>query len=357
MDKLKLIESLRDIAVRLGKTPTRDEFRSSVKNGERLVREHFGSYANFIAIHEGKAALKEEAIAQSLSSEITPPVFPDDDIEVEEIISTMCKRFTKAQAAHSAKKWMEFKVQTDQPIGIMWFGDPHIDDDGCNWPLLKSHIDICKNTPGMFGANIGDTHNNWVGRLVKEYANQNTSRGTAWKLIDWFFKDSGVNWLLILLGNHDAWNFGAETFGEITRNVATMVDWRAKIKLKFKNDTEVLIDAAHDHSGHSQWNSLHGQQKASVMGGSAHLYIAGHKHNWALAQNECPHTHRIYWLARARGYKHIDTYGENLGFGSQKFGSSIVTVIDPQANDVNRVRCFADPEEGAAYLTFLRNRK
>jgi hypothetical protein len=251
---------------------------------------------------------------------------------------------------------MEFKVASDLPIAINWFGDPHIDDDGCNWPLLKKHIELCKNTPGMFGANIGDTHNNWVGRLAKEYANQNTSRGTAFKLIEWFFLESGVNWLMILLGNHDAWNFGAETMSRITKNVCPMSDWRAQIKLSFSNGAECLIDAAHDHSGHSQWNSLHGQQKASAMGGIAHLYIAGHKHNWALAQNECPHTGRIYHLARTRGYKHIDHYGENLGFGSQKFGSSIVTVIDPKANDLNRIRVFADPEEGAAYLTYLRSK-
>lgn len=288
---------------------------------------------------------------------VTMPFIPDDDLPTPELVDLMVKRFGKRQNAHESKKWMEFSIDTDLPIGLCWFGDPHLDDDGCNWPQLKRDIDVCKNTPGMFGANIGDSHNNWVGRLMKEYANQETSRGTAWKLVEWFFKDSGVNWLLWLLGNHDSWNFGSETMAQIVKHVCRMVDWRAQIKLKFKNGTEVLIDAAHDHSGHSQWNSLHGQQKASTMGGIAHLYIAGHKHNWALAQNECPHTHRVYWLARARGYKHIDSYGENLGFGSQKSGSSIVTVIDPKANELNRIKCFADVKEGADYLTYLRSQK
>ncbi len=289
--------------------------------------------------------------------EVTAPILPDDDMPTEEIISTMCKRFEKRVAHEDAKKWMKFAVDTDQPIGICWFGDPHIDDNGCNWPLLKEHIEICKNTPGLYGANIGDTHNNWVGRLVKEYANQDTSRQTAFKLIEWLFKKSGVRWLIMLMGNHDSWNFGKESMGQIAANICPMVDWRAQFKLVFKGGRECLIDAAHDHKGHSQWNALHGQQRASTMGGIADLYIAGHRHNWALAQNECPETGRVYHLARARGYKHIDDYAVTNGFGNQAHGSSIVTVIDPKASALNFVRCFADVKEGADYLTYLRARK
>lgn len=347
MDQHDLISKLKDLAIELGRTPTRDEFSKQVKNSQKWVFKFFGSFTAFVTAAD---------LEPKQTYEIVHPLIPEADIPVEEIIKSMCKRFDKRKTNHEAKKWMEFKVDTDKPIAICWFGDPHLDDDGCNWPLLNEHIEICKNTPGMYGANIGDTHNNWIGRLLKEYANQETSRGTAFKLIEWFFKSSGIQWLLIFLGNHDKWG-GEELLAEFVKNICHLIDWRAQIKLKFRNGRECLIDAAHDHSGHSQWNSLHGQQKASSMGGIAHLYIAGHRHNWALAQNECSQTNRIYWLARARGYKHIDSYAENLGFGSQKFGASIVTVIDPKASDVNMVRCFADVKEGAEFLTFLRNRK
>jgi len=347
-DRQEIIDAYLKLQKQLGQPPSPYLFFTKSGVSKADIKKFFSTFSGLLH------AVQQE---NKLTNIITAPVFPDDDIPVTEIIDSMCNRFKKRKDSHDAKKWMQFDVATDQPICICWFGDPHIDDDGCNWPLLKEHIDICKNTPGMYGANIGDTHNNWVGRLMKEYANQNTSRGTAFKLIEWFFKESGINWLLILLGNHDAWNFGSESMSQIAKNVCPMIDWRAQIKLKFSNGCEVLIDAAHDHSGHSQWNSLHAQQKASVMGGVAHAYIAGHKHNWALAQNECPHTHRIYHLARARGYKHIDHYGENLGFGSQKSGSSIVMIIDPKASEVNRIRCFADPKEGAEYLTYLRQRK
>lgn len=285
------------------------------------------------------------------------PVFPEDDIPAEEIIDIMCKRFEKRLNNYESKKWMEFKIDTDKPIGICWFGDPHLDDNGCNWVVLKEHINICKNTKGMYGANIGDSTNNWVGRLGKLYANQDTSEDTAWKLVDWLFKSSGVEWLIALVGNHDEWQ-NSRYLKSIAKNICPMVDWRAQFKLVFNNGAECLIDAAHDHNGQSQWNPLHAQQKASVMGGIADLYIAGHRHNWALATNECPQTNRVYHLARARGYKFMDSYSDKLGFGSQRNGCSIVTIIDPKAyGTINFVKCFADVKEGADYLTYLRGKK
>ena len=61
------------------------------------------------------------------------------------------------------------------------------------------------------------------------------------------------------------------------------------------------------------------------------------------------------WLARTRGYKFIDAHAERMGHQSQKFGASIMAVINPMAmGDVTRVQCFADLEQGADYLAYLR---
>jgi hypothetical protein len=86
------------------------------------------------------------------------------------------------------------------------------------------------------------------------------------------------------------------------------------------------------------------------------MYVAGHKHNWSLFNNEHEHRNEVYWLARARGYKTIDSYGDNLGYGSQNHGHSIVAVIDPEARGTGHVSCFADPYEGAEYLAWKRKK-
>jgi len=61
-------------------------------------------------------------------------------------------------------------------MALLIFGDPHLDDNYCNWDVLTEHIDIAASHPRIFGMNIGDSHNNWVGRLMRLYAEQDTSR-------------------------------------------------------------------------------------------------------------------------------------------------------------------------------------
>ena len=83
--------------------------------------------------------------------------------------------------------------------------------------------------------------------------------------------------------------------------------------------------------------------------------------SWLLLQravNEGENAQRgfIYHLIRARGYKFIDGYADQLGYGSQKFGASITAIIDPMVSGVKRIRCFPDLEEAAEFLTWKRAR-
>ncbi len=48
MDKHALLVALKDLAIQLGRTPQRDEFVASIRNGKHLVDFHFGSYSSFV---------------------------------------------------------------------------------------------------------------------------------------------------------------------------------------------------------------------------------------------------------------------------------------------------------------------
>lgn len=285
------------------------------------------------------------------------PVFPDASVPTAELIDRLAADFERRHHAERARKWYAVKVKIPGPIGIAWLGDPHVDDNGCNWPLLRRHIEIIRSTPGMFAANIGDSENNWAGRLAHLYSQQDTSRATAKQLVEWLFSHSGVQWLLLLLGNHDVWGGNGDALQRIARGGAPISDWSAQFRLHFANGREAKIWAAHDFPGHSMWNPLHGPAKAARFVGGAHLYVCGHKHNWSLFHNEDEHRGDVYWLARARGYKHLDSYADKLGFGSQAHGSAIVSVFDPDAEGPNFLQCFADLEAAADYLTWLRQKR
>jgi hypothetical protein len=278
----------------------------------------------------------------------------DDDIPVDDIVDQLHQRFKKRKKYREAKKWSPIYMNTDEPIGLLWLGDPHIDDNHCDWDALREHLDIINNNDGVYGCSLGDQQNNWVGRLGRLYSEQDTSHKTAWKLVEWLIQE--MNPMILIGGNHDMWSGAGDPLKWIAEEHTVFENWEARIALKFPNKRECKIFVAHDMAGHSQWNPLHAQTKTAKFRSHAHLYISGHKHNWALGQIELVEEERTAWLARARGYKYHDTYAFVKGFEQQKFGQAIMQVIDPtNPSEVSWVQCFADPQEGADYLQYRRS--
>ncbi len=293
------------------------------------------------------------------SPELDLPHFPDEDLPIEEILDLQEKRFSIRKASHDAHTWFPVKIKDNKPIGIMWFGDPHIDDNGCDLPSLRRHAHLCASTPGLYGANIGDTTNCWGGRLIRKYADQDTSVKTARRLAEWFLLKSGVRWLIWLYGNHEHMGDGSHVLGEMAKRYGTqkivMHDWEARFSLQFPNGTETRIQAAHDFPGHSMWNPLHGHVKAGRFGNSIDLLVAGHKHNWGVSQWELAEQSSAPLMVRVRGYKFLDDYARKIGALDQEEGQSILTIFNPAATSrAGRILPFVDVETGVDVLKFMR---
>jgi hypothetical protein len=289
------------------------------------------------------------------TSTIEFPEFPDEDIPVENIIDHLEERYKKRRASYDAHTWFEVRVKDKLPIGVLWFGDPHLDDNGTNWPLLKRHAALCASTEGLYGANIGDTTNNWVGRLQALYAKQDTSIKTARRLAEWFMLDSGITWIVWLLGNHDTWNDGAEILAQMGKKYGTKKvvchDWEARFCLAFPNGWKPRIYASHDFKGNSQWNPLHGPMKEGQMGEDADIYVCGHKHNYATFKWENAKRRSRQEFIRVRGYKEMDDYALRGGFPEQVAGTAVLTIFDP---DDQTAISFDNIEKGVRFLEMLR---
>lgn len=329
------------------------EKAGSAKGAARLLGIPESTVRNRISAARRKGATPTPLAP---ASEIEFPEFPDEDIPVDEIINHMAKRFQKRQASYDAHTWYKVRVKDDLPIGVLWLGDPHVDDNGCNWPVLRRHAELCRTTDGLYGANIGDSTNNWADRLVKLYANQDTSVKTARRLAAWLMRESGIRWLVYLLGNHDLWGDGAAILAQMAKEQGTQKitchDWEARFSLVFPNGAEFKIWAAHDFPGNSQWNPLHGPLKASKMGTEADIYVCGHKHNWGVFSYENADRGIVQHVIRVRGFKFLDDYARRLGIVEQQGGCSILTIFDPSTR---RVYAFEDVETGARFLTWLRS--
>ena len=140
-----------------------------------------------------------------------------------------------------------------------------------------------------------------------------------------------------------------------TTSATPIQEWQVKFKVAC-GDASWKIWAAHNFPGNSIYNANHGPDRRAIFTGAiAVLFVAGDRHTFKLSHDQHEHTGKIFWTARAKGYKRLDLYAEELGYsGKQSIGHSIGAVFDPSTE---RLTCFSDVKETADYLTFLRGRK
>lgn len=278
----------------------------------------------------------------------------DEDEPIDDIIARKRKGFERKFKAHSDREWFEIRVNEEKPYGLLLFGDPHLDDDGCNIPLLERHLAIASRD-GVYSLNIGDSTNNWVGRLERLYANQEASKNTGKRLVEWLMFDSGATWLCWILGNHDAWNDGVDFHMRLAQHQIPVIDWRAQFKLVHPSGTEARIDASHGRKGSSIWNNLHATLRAAKLGELADAYLTGHTHNYGLEDLEIAERRSSTWLIQLRGFKWMDSHALYNGFAEHQRGASVLAIVDPRHGARRPIsQCFEDVEAGADYLAYLR---
>jgi hypothetical protein len=288
--------------------------------------------------------------------EFTP--LPRDDLPIEELVAHRKRQFQHKREHEEASKLIPVKVRIPGPVGLLHFGDPHVDDDGTDIEALERHARLCRDTEGLFACNVGDTTNNWTGRLARLYGEQSTSAAQAWRLAEWFL--GLADWLYIIGGNHDLWSGSGDPIKWITRQAGQLYkSSECRLQLQFPNGLKVRVNARHDHAGSSIWNPAHGPMKAAIMGSRDHIYVAGHKHESAYSVLKDAISGITMHAIKVASYKIFDRYAKEHGFRDNAFGPCAVTVINSSLPETHPdlVKLFWNPEEGADYLTFLRRRK
>lgn len=286
------------------------------------------------------------------------PELPSDIADIDTLLERRKAEWKRVSEAAAARKLIPIKIKTRGPIGIVHFGDPHVDDPGTDIVTLERDMKIVRETEGCFAANVGDLQNAWVGRLARLYANQETTAPEAWMLVEWLFRS--VDWLYIIAGNHDLWSGDGDPAKWIARHTGQIYEAHGvRCALNFPNGKEVRINARHDFSGHSMWNPNHGPMKATQAGWRDHILTCGHKHvSFISGPLKDPANGVLSWSIRVAGYKVVDHYAAEKGLPDQNAFGACMTIIDPTKadDDPGLITVLPDVEAGAEYLTWLRNR-
>lgn len=316
------------------------------------IADHLGCAPSTISYHLRKAGI--EPITTGGLSRKPPQVPMKKDVTADELWQHRKNRYKRKAEAKEANREAVFKVSTSEPIGLLFFGDPHVDDDGTDLELLERHAELTREVDGLYGVNLGDTTNNWVGRLARLYAEQGTTASEAWVLAEYWLRS--VDWLFMVGGNHDAWSGSGDPINWISKSMQVHYAADAvRARLKFPNGEDFTIHARHTFPGHSQWNTTHGVAKAAKFGDDADILIAGHKHVSGYQVVKHPLSGKISHAIQVASYKIHDRYAEQLGLPDQHISPCAVCVLNPNAKTyVNRVQMFWCPEDASQYLTYLR---
>jgi hypothetical protein len=283
---------------------------------------------------------------------------PDDDISVDELLKHRKRQFDQKSAHEAARKLIPVQIKLDGAIAILHHGDPHVDDDGTDIHALERNRALCIKTEGLFAANVGDLTNNWVGRLAKLYGEQGTTAKQAWALAEWFISDQP--WLYMIAGNHDTWSGEGDPLKWIARQARALYQAsEVRLELQFPNARTARINARHDFAGHSQYNPVHGQTKATIFGVRDHIAVAGHRHTSGYGVLKDPQHGIVSHLLQVASYKIFDRYARDKGFRDMHLSPCAVTTINPALPDdhPDMIKVWWDPEAGVDYLRFLRGRR
>ena len=278
-----------------------------------------------------------------------------DHLPINEIISHRKKQFAQKTKAKKSRRLINVNINIRGPVGILHFGDPHIDDDGTDIAEIYTLCNLINDTEGLFGGNLGDIQNNWIARIQALYGQQSTSAKESWRLTEHFINQ--VNWLYLVAGNHDVWSGDGDPLEFIMREHSGVYEqWGARLNLVFPNSKEIRINARHTFKGNSMWNTAHGVSKAAQMGWKDHILTCGHTHVSGYQVLKDPASGIISHALQVASFKIWDSYADKLGLDDKNIFNSPVTVIDPQYDDdSNRlITTFFNPYEGAEYLTFKR---
>ena len=281
---------------------------------------------------------------------------PVEEQPIEELIAHRVKSSQrKISKANKHKKSLTLPAE---PVGLCVWGDPHVDNSGCDWKSIVELVELLQQTEGVLNSCVGDMHDNWIGRLARIYADADCTASDGWRLSEWLLNQ--LQWIAIVGGNHDAWAHGPgidpyEWLAKRCRVTCYAPD-EIRITLHWKNrpDLEPIVWVLrHDFKGRSWFHPTHGPAKEAMLDGRAHVYTAGHIHSWGQLSTEQRHG-RVTHALRIRGFKRNDKYAREKGFDEQQHGAACLLVIDPEREEPGRITVFWDIEAGCAHLTRLR---
>lgn len=222
-------------------------------------------------------------------------------------------------AADAAAQRVQRIAFNEGPICVVHKGDAHLGGSGVNYPLLRAHAEIVRDTPGMYAIYVGDLVDNFIAAWAHKI------RHTTVMTIpeEWHLARQYLGWmspkiLAAVDGNHDAWTKdlgGIDYYREVIA-AARPDALYARDDLKFTlsvGGAEWAYRVRHKWGGSSIYNPTHGQERGQKWDQDFTVGVGAHTHTGAYF--------RLFNAGGRTGaaiqtntYKELDEYARREGF-------------------------------------------
>jgi UDP-2,3-diacylglucosamine pyrophosphatase LpxH len=281
------------------------------------------------------------------------PEIPKDR-GIKEVIKLKKEIFKNISKKENYYKEVPVKFESAKPIGLLFMGDPHIDNPATDLSLFETHLNLAKSNEDVYVLGMGDYLDNWVGYLSKMFNEQHITFEEGIELIKYYFKN--VPFLAMILGNHDLWERMGYFFKEIFDD-QTIIGEDIRLKLQWQDCDPVFIHIRHAFKGKSQYNPAFPLVKQAVFNYREDIIAMGHMHQTGYQIYPQPEGYISHCFV-VGSYKRYDNYGKSLMTHETNLAPAIFVTIEPyqEKTKLDRIKVFFDVFEGINYLNYLKKK-
>jgi transposase-like protein len=263
-------------------------------------------------------------------------------------------------AAYQAKKrkgdWRKPVMTTlsPEPYRLKVFGDPHLDNDGCNYELFEQHWLEMSVEGRVYGLCVGDWFDNWTRALAHLYQDHSTPPTDAWVCLEHLMEERAEALIAACSGNHDDWSTGPgvdpvdllmKRHGVLYRQGAI------RVGVHHEGCDPMFWSIRHKWRGRSMYSAAHWAASHINVMWRDDLMIGGHTHQDDYRIVEGADGLRCTAI-QVSAFKELDSFADTHGFTGQKISPVWDLVIDPRRprTDPDRIKVFWSSDAAQSYL-------
>lgn len=291
----------------------------------------------------------------------------ESEFNAENVWSLVSDLQAELRKKNTAKKSIDVKLTSDEPIGFFFMGDLHIGDIGTDHKALLRDVELIQKTEGLYGALGGDYINNFIlgGKKIKNH--EVLPVEFAWELTADLFKRLNDSLVMILLGNHDAWSDVAaevDVLGEIVNKIGVPYGKHGtNVNISFPSGQDYKIRLRHKYQFNSNQNLLNSVKQMYRFDEDFDIGVLHHLHTPGIEM--FPAQRGMCWALRPGSYKAEDDYSYELGFSKSGFGMSKTFHTDESCRysvpmailfpNERRIQVLPSIRDGVEFLGFVRD--